>query len=76
MISLGTLIAGVAAAAQPLHLRDRRRAFVETAAVLRAHVSPAAGRGLSAARELDRLGQHFNEPLATMLVFFLAQHLR
>ena len=39
---LGHGNAGVAAAAQPLHLGDRGRAFVEAAAVLGADVAPAA----------------------------------
>ena len=41
---LGHGNAGVAAAAQPLHLGDGGRAFVEIVAVLGADVAPAAGR--------------------------------
>ena len=54
MISLGHGDAGVAAAAQPLHLGDRGRAFVEVVAVLGADVAPAAGLGLRLAGEDDR----------------------
>ena len=48
--------AGVAAAAEALHLRDRGGAFVEAAAVFRADVAPAAGLRLSLAGELRRRG--------------------
>ena len=68
--------AGVAAAAQPLHLRDRGRAFVETVAVLGADVAPAAGRRLGLAGELHGPGQHVDQLCAAVLVFLLAQHLR
>ena len=68
--------AGVAAAAQALHLRDGGRAFVKIAAVLGADIAPAAGRGLGLAGELDGLGQHVDQFLAAVCVFFLAQHLR
>ena len=43
---LGDGDAGVAAAAESLHLGDRRAAFVVVAAVLGADVAPAAGAGL------------------------------
>ena len=73
---LGHGDAGVAAAAQALHLGDGGRAFVETAAVLGADVAPAAVVGLGLAGELHGLGEHFNQFLAPGFVFFFAQHLR
>jgi hypothetical protein len=67
--------AGVAAAAEPLHLRDRGGALVEVVAVLGAHVAPAAVLRLGPARELDGPGEHGDELLAASLVLLLAEQL-
>ena len=73
---LGHGDAGVAAAAQALHLRDRGRAFVEAVAVLGADVAPAAGRRLGLAGELHGPREHVDQFRAAVGVFFLAEHLR
>ncbi len=66
---------GVAAAPQSLDLGDRGRAFIEVAAVFRADIAPAAGRGLGLAGELDGIVQDVNQFLAAIGVLFFAQHL-
>ena len=68
--------AGVAAAAEALHLRDRGGAFVEVVAVLGADVAPAAAGRLGLAAEVAGLLELLDELLAALFVLFLAQHLR
>ena len=68
--------ARIAAAAQPLHLRDRGRPLVEVVAVLRAHIAPAPVGGLGTAGKFHRLVEHPHEFLAAAFVLFLPEHLR